>query len=65
MMPSIDQTCHNWQLLSQYIHACTMDYKSTGELDRKHARRAIPDVWSVGMPLMQSGLRAAPEVQQC
>ena len=37
----------------------------TGELDRKRARRAIPNVWRVGMPLMQSGLRAAPEVQQC
>ena len=46
------------------IHtSTTMDYRArTGELDRKRAHRAIPNIWRVGMPLMQSGLRAAPEV---
>ena len=29
------------------------------ELDSKRARRAIPNVWHVGMPLMHSELRAA------
>ena len=36
-----------------------------GELDRKCARRGILNVWRVGMPLMDSRLRAASEVQQC
>ena len=36
-----------------------------GELDRKHVRNANPNVWHVGMPLMHSELRVAPEVQQC
>ena len=36
-----------------------------GELDRKRASNAIPNVWHVGMTLMHSELRVAPKVQQC
>jgi len=41
-----------------------MDYRARGS-GIGSARRAIPNVWRVGMPFMQSELRAAPEVQQC
>jgi len=41
-----------------------MDYRAWGSWIGS-VRRATPNVWRVGMPLMQSELRVAPEVQQC
>jgi len=49
--------------MAHLVHV-TMDYRARGSWIG-NACRAIPIVWRVGMPLMQSGLRAAPEVQQC